>query len=147
MTFQPLGTEQLKKILDIELNLVQQRIFNATAERAFVFTMSDSSKNFLLEEGTDMKYGARHLKRAIERLLVQPICSLIATGQVREGDSIRVDWNRAFDHLTFTREAEGLPFLAMTDSLGRAKFVPALPTSRSISFEAAKAQARFSETT
>ena len=51
VTFQPLGTEQLKKILDIELNLVQQRIFNTSAERAFVFTLSDASKDFLLERG------------------------------------------------------------------------------------------------
>src|SRR5246127_2725075 len=63
VTFQPLGSEQLKKILDIELNLVQQRIFNSSPDRAFVFTLSDSSKSFLLEEGTDLKYGARHLKR------------------------------------------------------------------------------------
>jgi len=91
VTFQSLGTEQLKKILDIELNLVQQRIFNTSADRAFVFTCSDSSKNYLLAEGTDLKYGARHLKRAIERLLVQPISNLIATDQVRGGDWIRVD--------------------------------------------------------
>src|SRR5579864_3291762 len=52
VTFQPLGSEQLKKILDIELNLVQQRIFNTSNDRAFVFTLSDSSKSFLLEEGT-----------------------------------------------------------------------------------------------
>src|SRR5438552_3210688 len=82
VSFQPLGTEQLKKVLDIELNLVQQRIFNTTADRAFVFTLSDSSKGFLLEEGTDLKYGARHLKRAIERLLVQPMSNLIATDQL-----------------------------------------------------------------
>ncbi len=127
--------------------MVQRRIFRAAPERSFIIEVTGPAKDLLLSEGTDMKYSARHLKRAIERLLVQPICSLIATGQVREGDSIRVDWNRAFDHLTFTREAEGLPFWAMTDSLGRAKFAPALPTSRSISFEAAKAPARFSRTT
>ena len=86
VTFQPLGSEQLRKILDIELNLVQQRIFNSPMERAFVFTLSDDSKDFLLTEGTDMKYGARHLKRAIERLLVQPMSNLIATEQVRGGD-------------------------------------------------------------
>src|ERR1700728_597324 len=57
VTFQPLGTEQLRKILEIELNLVQQRIFNTSNDRAFVFTLSDSGKEFLLEEGTDLKYG------------------------------------------------------------------------------------------
>ena len=58
-----------------------------------MFTLSDTSKDFLLTEGTDLKYGARHLKRAIERLLVQPISNLIATDQVRGGDWIRVDFD------------------------------------------------------
>jgi ATP-dependent Clp protease ATP-binding subunit ClpB len=147
VTFKPLGSGQLQRILDIELEMVQQRIFRAAPERSFIIEVTGPAKDLLLSEGTDMKYGARHLKRAIERLLVQPICSLIATGQVREGDSIRVDWNRAFDHLTFTREAEGLPFWAMTESLGRAMPAPARTTSRGISFEAGKAQARFSRTT
>ena len=109
VTFQPLGSAELKKILDIELNLVQQRIFNTSNDRAFVFTVSDSSKDFLLEEGTDLKYGARHLKRAIERLLVQPMANLIATDQVRGGDWIRVDYDDSACALRFAREAEGLP--------------------------------------
>jgi len=109
VTFQPLGSEELKKILEIELNLVQQRIFDASIHRAFVFTVSDASKDFLLEEGTDLKYGARHLKRAIERLLVQPMANLIATDQVRGGDWIRVDYNDSARSLCFAREAEGLP--------------------------------------
>src|ERR1017187_303999 len=93
VTFQPLGSEQLKKILDIELNLVQQRIFNTSTDRAFVFTMSDHGKNFLLTEGTDLKYGARHLNRAIEPLLVHPMSNLIATDQVRGGDWVRVEFD------------------------------------------------------
>ena len=105
VTFQPLGSEQLKKILDIELNLVQQRIFNTSTERAFVFTLSDSSKGFLLEEGTDLKYGARHLKRAIERLLVQPMSNLIATDQVRGGDWIRVDFDDGAKALAFRQRS------------------------------------------
>ena len=88
---------------------MQQRIFNTSKDRAFVFTVSDSSKDFLLEEGTDLKYGARHLKRAIERLLVQPLSNLIATDQVRGGDWIRVDYSDSARALRFAREAEGLP--------------------------------------
>jgi ATP-dependent Clp protease ATP-binding subunit ClpB len=113
VAFQLLGTEQLKKILDIELNLVQQRIFNTAANRVFVFTLSDSSKDFLLEEGTDLKYGARHLKRAIERLLVQPMSNLIATEQVLGGDWIRVDYDENARALRFAKEAEGLPLQDM----------------------------------
>ena len=113
VTFQPLGTEQLRKVLDIELNLVQQRIFNTSAERAFVFTLSDDSKDFLLAEGTDLKYGARHLKRAIERLLVQPMANLIATDQVRGGDWVRVEFDEEARALRFSRECEGLPVQEM----------------------------------
>src|SRR6202171_407346 len=79
VTFRPLGSAELRQILDIELGMVQQRIFTYAADKAFVFKTTDSAKGFLLQEGTDMKYGARHLKRAIERLLVQPMANLIAT--------------------------------------------------------------------
>ena len=113
VTFEPLGSAELKKILDIELNLVQQRIFNRSNDRAFVFTVSDSSKDFLLAEGTDLKYGARHLKRAIERLLVQPMANLIATKQVCGGDLIRVEFNDSARALRFVREAEDLPMYDM----------------------------------
>jgi len=84
VVFKPLGDSELKKILDIELNMVQQRIFNSSPDRAFIFHASEAAKSFLLREGTDVKYGARHLKRAIERLLVQPMSNLIATEQVKQ---------------------------------------------------------------
>src|SRR5438309_2436362 len=64
VVFKPLGDSELKKILDIELNMVQQRIFNSSPDRAFIFHASEAAKSFLLREGTDVKYGARHLKRA-----------------------------------------------------------------------------------
>src|SRR5580658_5456557 len=126
VTFSPLGTEQLKKILDIELNLVQQRIFNTSTDRAFVFTMSDPSKDFLLAEGTDLKYGARHLKRAIERLLVHPMSNLIATDQVRGGDWVRVEYDEESKSLRFAREAEGLPVQDMARLVDTSITIPQL---------------------
>ena len=140
VSFQPLGTEQLKKVLDIELNLVQQRIFNTTADRAFVFTLSDSSKGFLLEEGTDLKYGARHLKRAIERLLVQPMPNLIATDQVRGGDWIRVDYDDSARNLRFAKEAEGLPVQDMARLVDTSITIPAMALSTGVAAEPAKTQ-------
>jgi ATP-dependent Clp protease ATP-binding subunit ClpB len=124
VTFQPLGGEQLKKILDIELNRVQQRIFNISVDRAFIFTLSEASKGFLLEEGTDVKYGARHLKRAIEKLLVQPMSNMIATGQVRGGDWIRVDFDERIRILRFTREAEAMGMQEMARLADVASIVP-----------------------
>jgi len=140
VTFQMLGTEQLKKILDIELNLVQQRIFNTTADRAFVFTLSDSSKSFLLEEGTDLKYGARHLKRAIERLLVQPMSNLIATEQVRGGDWIRVDFDDTARNLRFAKEAEGLPVQDMARLVDTSITMPAAAMASGAAAETPKIQ-------
>jgi ATP-dependent Clp protease ATP-binding subunit ClpB len=124
VVFQTLGTEQLKRVLDIELNLVQQRIFNTSGDRAFVFTVADGSKNYLLDQGTDLKYGARHLKRAIERLLVQPMSNLIATDQVRGGDWIRVDYDEGANCLRFAREAEGLPVQEMVQLVDTSATMP-----------------------
>jgi ATP-dependent Clp protease ATP-binding subunit ClpA len=141
VTFKPLGTEELRRILDIELNLVQQRIFNnSAADKSFVFKATDSAKGFLLQEGTDLKYGARHLKRAIDRLLVQPMSNLIATDQVRGGDWIRVDFDEALKSLTFFKEAEGLPVQAMADLLDNSVTIPALTMANGAVFEPVKTQ-------
>jgi ATP-dependent Clp protease ATP-binding subunit ClpA len=108
VVFRPLGIKELRKILDIELNIVQQRIFNAASAAPFVLTVTDEAKSYLLREGTDMKYGARHLKRAVDRNLVHSLSNLIATGQVRGGDLIRVDFDSVLLGLTFFKEAEDM---------------------------------------
>ena len=61
----------------------------------------------MLEEGIDYKYGARHLKRAIERFLVYPISNLVATGQVATGDLVVIDFDGGSGKLTFTKEEGG----------------------------------------
>jgi ATP-dependent Clp protease ATP-binding subunit ClpB len=140
VTFRPLGTSELKKILDIELNMVQQRIFNTSPEKSFVFKATDEAKGFLLQEGTDLKYGARHLKRAIERLLVQPMSNLIATDQVRGGDCVQVDFNPVLKALSFVKEAEGLAVHAMADLVDRSISIPAFAMANGALIEAAKTQ-------
>jgi len=106
VVFHPLREAQLEMILDIELGMVQQRVLE-TAKGKFLFRVTQPAREFLLKEGTDMKYGARHLKRAIERYLVYPLASLLATDQVRLGDVLSVDWDRSANCLTFCKEAEG----------------------------------------
>jgi ATP-dependent Clp protease ATP-binding subunit ClpA len=140
VTFKPLGTEELRRILDIELNMVQQRIFNSSNDRSFVFKTTDTAKSFLLAEGTDLKYGARHLKRAIDRLLVQPMSNLIATDQVRGGDWVRIDFDDQCKVLTFFKEAEGLPVHAMADLIDHSISIPALAFSSGALFEPPKTQ-------
>src|SRR6266849_3171611 len=85
VVFHPLRSEQLEQILEIELGMVQQRVLE-TAKGRFLFRVLPAAREFLLREGTDLKYGARHLKRAIERHVVYPLASLLATEQVSLGD-------------------------------------------------------------
>jgi ATP-dependent Clp protease ATP-binding subunit ClpB len=113
VVFKPLGQPELRKILTLELNMLQQRIFNSSTGAPFVFSLTDAAKDFLLVEGTDLKYGARHLKRAIDRSLVHPLSNLIATEQVRGGDLIRVDFDSGIGNMTFFKEAEDMPAYAM----------------------------------
>src|SRR5881227_1776317 len=67
VVFKTLRDEHLSQILEIELGMVQQRILMASATNQFVFSCTPAVKEYLLKEGTDPRYGARHLKRAIER--------------------------------------------------------------------------------
>jgi ATP-dependent Clp protease ATP-binding subunit ClpB len=107
VVFHPLHREQLEKVLDIELGMVQQRVLE-TAKGQFLFRVDDGGREFLLQEGTDQRYGARHLKRAIERHIVYPLANLLATEQVHLGDLVCIDWNKEQDRLTFVREGENL---------------------------------------
>jgi len=107
VVFHPLRREQLEKVLEIELGQVQQRVLE-TAKGQFLFRVTDPGRDYLLQEGTDQRYGARHLKRSIERHIVYPLANLLATEQVHLGDLVCIDWNKEQECLTFTREGENL---------------------------------------
>jgi len=119
VVFKTLRQEHLRQILEIELGMVQQRVLMASPANQFVFNCTPSVKNFLLQEGADPKYGARHLKRAIERHLVFPMANLVATGQIRLGDFIRVDLNLE-RNLVFVREAENAMVPTLMERYGAA---------------------------
>src|ERR1700719_3839750 len=106
VVFHPLRHEQLEQILEIELGMVQQRVLD-TGRGQFLFRATPAARKFLLREGTDFKYGARHLKRAIEKFVVYPLANLLATEQVRFGDMLVVDWDGKTMHLSFHKEGEG----------------------------------------
>jgi len=128
VVFRPLEIADLKRILTIELNMLQERIFNSAQTTPFVFNVTEPAKDFLLREGTDIKYGARHLKRTIERSLVHPLSNLIASGQIHNGDLIQVDFDSAVGALTFTKEAEDIPgyvMVQMTEATTPAMFTAA----------------------
>jgi ATP-dependent Clp protease ATP-binding subunit ClpA len=117
VVFHPLGSEELDRILSIELSLLQQRIVNSASATPFVFNLTGEARAYLLREGTDMKYGARHLKRAIEKNMVHPLSNLIASDQVRGGDLLRVDFDAEADCLTFVKEAEEMPAYKMAQMI------------------------------
>ncbi|MEY4168031.1 MAG: hypothetical protein RIR52_1855 [Acidobacteriota bacterium] len=106
VVFRSLRDEHLRQILDIELRAVQDRITRGTGEK-FIFKCTDEAKQFLLDEGIDFKYGARHLKRAIERFLIYPLSNLIATGQVAFGDLLHVHYLPEIGRLVFSKESGG----------------------------------------
>jgi len=124
VVFKTLRAEHLQQILEIELGMVQQRILMAAGANQFVFTCTPKVKAFLLHEGTDPKYGARHLKRAIEKNLVFPLANLVATGQVKLGDFVRVDIT-AEGKMTFIKEAEGAMVPVLLERYGAAAVQPA----------------------
>jgi len=117
VVFNMLRPEHLEQILEIELGMVQQRILHATGNSQFVFSCTPTVKKFLLQEGTDAKYGARHLKRSIEKNVVFPLANLVATGQVKLGDFIKID--RVDDRMTFTKEAEGALVPVLLEKYGQ----------------------------
>jgi ATP-dependent Clp protease ATP-binding subunit ClpA len=106
VVFKSLGNEELSRIVDIELAMVQERIHAAAGSSTFLVNVTDTAREYLLLEGTDFRYGARHLKRAIERLLVQPLSNLMASGQIQKGDCIRVSHEDGSADLVFGREPE-----------------------------------------
>jgi len=118
VVFRMLRSEDLEQILEIELGAVQRRVLQTSGNHQFVFSCTAPVKQFLLREGTDLKYGARHLKRAIERHMVFPMANLVATGQVKLGDLVRIDLD-ARGTMTFVKEAEGALVPVLLERYGR----------------------------
>jgi ATP-dependent Clp protease ATP-binding subunit ClpB len=126
VVFHPLKTKELDEVLEIELRQVQKRILDCTT-RPFLFHMTNEGRQFLLEEGTDQRYGARHLKRAIERYLICPISRLLATAQVRAGDVLLIDRHPGEKALAFVKNKEQrspysqMPFVSIPNHVAAAE--------------------------
>ncbi len=94
--FHPLTREDLAEIVDIQL----LRVFDLLAERGYTMEVSEAAREYLVEVGYDPDFGARPLKRAIQRELQDPLALQILSGEFHQGDFIQVD--RGEDGLTFT---------------------------------------------
>ena len=131
VVFEPLGDDDLRQVLALELRAVQGRILTG-GDAKFRFSCSAAVEERLLAQGTDRRYGARHLRRAIERLLVTPLARLVASGQVRFGDLVEVDVDADTSELVFRKRsagaAAGAPAVSM-DARERAATVVAVATA------------------
>ena len=96
VTFKALTEQQLLQIVDLMLNDTNK----ALLDKDITLNISDSSKQYLLKKGTDIKYGARPLRRAIQRYVEDELSELILKSELKNGQTINIDCNN--DELTFT---------------------------------------------
>src|SRR6516164_1892444 len=125
VVFHPLKPEQLANVLEIELAEVQKRVLDSSAI-PFSFEITNEGRRFLLEEGTDQRYGARHLKRAIERHVVSPLARLLGTAQVQSGDVLLIDRHPGEPDLAFRKDKNRRSFREQVP------FVMAMPTQLAV---------------
>jgi len=85
--FNPLSLEMIKKIIDIQLSYLKKRI----SEHKIDIELSDSAKELLAKEGFDSVYGARPLKREIQRRILNPLAIKIISGEIKDGSKVKVD--------------------------------------------------------
>ncbi len=94
--FDPLSKEAIFKIIDIELSGFYKRV----KELGYTLTLTDEAKNFIAEKGYDSQFGARPLKRAIQKYLEDNLAELIIDSAVESGDEIYVSYTPGVTELT-----------------------------------------------
>ena len=87
MVFNSLGLDQVKAIVDIQINTLKQRLQN----RKVTLELTSNAREFLAEKGFSPEYGARPLKRIIEKLLVNPLSTMLIEGKYKEGSTVVAD--------------------------------------------------------
>src|SRR5579883_1980511 len=106
VVFHALSEEQLKQIVDIQLGRLRQRL----VDRRITLDVSEAAKTHLVKTGYDPVYGARPLKRTIQRELETPLGRKILAGEVKDGDAVEVDYDDLRGELTFSvRSVQELP--------------------------------------
>ena len=98
VVFHPLTRENISQIVDIQM----RRVAELLAERGYILEISEAAREYLADVGYDPDFGARPLKRAIQRELQDPLAMHILSGEFSEGDLVRVDQNPEEDGLNFT---------------------------------------------
>jgi ATP-dependent Clp protease ATP-binding subunit ClpC len=94
--FNSLSKEDIFKIIDIELKSLFGRVHNLGYE----VKLTDTAKEFIADKGFDNNFGARPLKRSIQKYLEDPIAEEILKGDINEGDTLQIDYNKETDEIT-----------------------------------------------
>ena len=103
IVFRQLGVNEIKKIVEIQLDLVKQRL----ADRKVKIEMTDAAKSHLASVGYDPVYGARPLKRTIQRELLNPLAKMLLSGEIHDNDTVLADYVEGT--LIFSREQSSVP--------------------------------------
>lgn len=98
---------QMEQILESQLDQLQRRVLE-TAKGEFFFDVTGSAKEFLLQSGSERRYGVERLKLAIESHVVYPLADLFATDQILAGDMVSIDWDQNQPGLTFSSNGKDL---------------------------------------
>ena len=96
MVFNPLEREHIHQIIDIELD----KLFGRIREIGYELSLTDEAKDYIAEKGFDKQYGARPLKRAIQKYIEDALAEEIVNSKLEEGDSIFMDFDKEEEKLT-----------------------------------------------
>lgn len=103
VVFNSLGKEEIFRIIDIELNALFGRVHSL----GYVVKLTDTAKDFIAEKGFDSNFGARPLKRAIQKYLEDPIAEEILKGEIHEGDTLEIDYNKDTEEIVVVNKSSG----------------------------------------
>jgi len=101
VVFNSLGKEEIFKIIDIEL----KSLFGRVHTLGYEVKLTDGAKEFIADKGFDSAFGARPLKRAIQKYLEDPIAEEILKGEIHEGDTLEIDYNKETEEITVVNKS------------------------------------------
>jgi ATP-dependent Clp protease ATP-binding subunit ClpB len=102
--FSPLGKQQIERIVDLQLRSLTKLL----ADRGITLRLTPAAKTLLFREGYDPAYGARPMKRAIQRLIQDPLALKILDAEIHSGDEVAVDADPSGEAMRFEREPAGV---------------------------------------
>jgi ATP-dependent Clp protease ATP-binding subunit ClpC len=103
--FKSLQREDIHKIIDLELD----KLYNRIISLGYVVKISEAAKDFIVDNGYDEKFGARPLKRAIQKFIEDPLAEEILNQDVKEGEVLIADLQEADQKIVFTKKQEPAP--------------------------------------